>query len=87
LADLLKAAFFSLRQVHSGKVEVAQRIFQQFMLRGIEGFVTLSYRLVGPEQPLILAHFGGVFAQFGQACIVSLSQLIAVYHRVHVTYG
>jgi hypothetical protein len=74
------------RQVDTGQAEVAQGVFEDGLLRHIEtgGCRACGQRLIGLEQRLVLADFGPVFGQLGQAGLVGGAQFSAVAHRIQV---
>ncbi|MCY1531240.1 hypothetical protein D9M68_664600 [compost metagenome] len=86
--DLAVALLLVGRQVDAGQAEVTQGVVEDGLLRHLEtgGFGAAGQGLVGLEQRAVLAEFGPVLGQLGQAGLVGGAQLGVVAHRVEVAH-
>ncbi|MNZ69287.1 hypothetical protein D3C78_875810 [compost metagenome] len=86
--DLAVALLLVGRQVDAGQAEVTQGVIEDGLLRHLEtgGFGAAGQGLVGLEQRAVLAEFGPVLGQLGQAGLVGGAQLGVVAHGVQVAH-
>ena len=83
----MKRSFFAPSSPTPGQVELQQGLVHHRQLLGVELIgLTGAHRAVGVEKLLVLRKVGAVFAQQGQAGVVTLAQRLIVHHRVEMAH-